>query len=91
MYLLFIYSAVRNGFEAGKIHFYEGYWKGLALEIVTFMGPESEMATSEASAFGPKKWRLQGEHSRLQGEHARLPPCPQNEPLWLHGEPPRWF
>ncbi len=32
---------------------YEGHWKGWALEIETFLGPE--MATSEASAFGPKK------------------------------------
>ncbi len=26
-------------FEAGKIH-YEGHWKGWALEIETFLGPE---------------------------------------------------
>jgi hypothetical protein len=40
-------AAVRNGFEAGKIH-YEWHWKGWALEIQTFLGPE--MATSEAGA-----------------------------------------
>jgi hypothetical protein len=40
-------ASVRNGFEAGKIH-YEGHRKGWALEIQTFLGPE--MATSEASA-----------------------------------------
>jgi hypothetical protein len=43
-YLLF-YGAVRNGFKAVKIH-YKGHWKGWALEIETFLGPE--MATSEA-------------------------------------------
>ncbi len=30
---------MRNGFEAGKIH-YEGHWKGWAMEIETFLGPE---------------------------------------------------
>jgi hypothetical protein len=39
-----ISSVVRNGFEAGKI-LYEGQWKGWALEIENFLGPE--MATSE--------------------------------------------
>jgi hypothetical protein len=38
---------VRNGFEACNIN-YKGRWKGWALEIETFLGPE--MATSEASA-----------------------------------------
>jgi hypothetical protein len=38
-----LYGAVRNGFEAGKIH-YEGHWMGRALEIKSFLGPE--MATS---------------------------------------------
>ncbi len=47
-----LYGAVRNGFEAGKIH-YEGHWKGWALEIDTFLGPE--MATSEASAIWDQK------------------------------------
>jgi hypothetical protein len=42
-----LYGAVRNGFEAGKIH-YTGHWKGFAPEIETFLG--SEMASSEASA-----------------------------------------
>jgi hypothetical protein len=41
------YVTVRNDFEAGNIH-YEGHWKGWALEIEAFLGPE--MATSEASA-----------------------------------------
>jgi hypothetical protein len=40
-------ARIRNYFEAGKIH-YDGLWKGWALEIETFWGPE--MATSEASA-----------------------------------------
>jgi hypothetical protein len=43
---------VRNGFEAGNI-LYQGHWKGLALEIETFLGPE--MDTSEAMSFRPKK------------------------------------
>jgi hypothetical protein len=30
MYLLFIWCGIRNGFEAGKIH-YEGHWKGSRL------------------------------------------------------------
>ncbi len=37
----------RNDFEAGNIY-YEGHWKGWALEIEAFLDPE--MATSEASA-----------------------------------------
>jgi hypothetical protein len=41
-----LYGAVRNGFEACNIH-YEGHWKGWALEIKTFLGPE--MATSEVT------------------------------------------
>ncbi len=59
-------GAVRNGFEAGKIH-YEGHWKGWALEIVTFLGPE--MATSEASTIWAQK------------SHA-FTPCELNEALW---------
>jgi hypothetical protein len=37
MHHLFIYGAVRNGFEACNIH-YEGHWKGWAREIETFLG-----------------------------------------------------
>ncbi len=48
----FLYGAVRNGFEAGKIY-YEGHWKEWALEIKTFLGPE--MATSEASDIWAQK------------------------------------
>jgi hypothetical protein len=36
----------------GEIHF-EGHWKGWALKIEIFLGPE--MTTREASAIGPKK------------------------------------
>jgi hypothetical protein len=50
----FLHGAVRNGFEACNIH-YEGHWKGWALEIETFLGPE--MATSEASAIWAQKSR----------------------------------
>ncbi len=50
MYLL-LYCLVRNGFEAGKIH-NEGHWKGWALEIETFLGPE--MATSELMGMTPQ-------------------------------------
>ncbi len=36
-----------NDFDAGNIHF-NGHWKGWALKIKTFLGPER--ATSKASA-----------------------------------------
>ncbi len=36
-------------------HHYEGHWKGWALKIETFLGPE--MATSEASAIWAQKSR----------------------------------
>jgi hypothetical protein len=56
MYLLFImYVTVHNDFEVANIQ-YKGHWKGLALEIKTFLGPE--MTTSKASAIWappPKK------------------------------------
>jgi hypothetical protein len=54
MYLLFIWRGIRNGFEACKLH-YEEHWKGWALEIETFLGPEK--ATSEASAIWAQKSR----------------------------------
>jgi hypothetical protein len=41
-------------FMGVKIHF-EGHWKGWALKIETFLGPE--MATSEASAIWAQKSR----------------------------------
>ncbi len=47
MYLLFIYGAVRNGFEAGKDPLQEAL-KGVVPGNRDFLGPE--MATSEASA-----------------------------------------
>jgi hypothetical protein len=53
MYLLFIYGAVRQSFEACNIH-YEEHWKGWALEIETCLGPE--MATSEASVIWAKEY-----------------------------------
>jgi hypothetical protein len=53
MYLLFIYGAVRHGFEACNIH-NEGHWKGWALEIETLLGPE--MATSKANAIWAKEY-----------------------------------
>ncbi len=56
-----LYDAVRNGFEAGKIH-YEGHWKGWALEIETFLCPD--MATSEASAIWAQKSRSHDVRSR---------------------------
>jgi hypothetical protein len=34
-------------------HHYEGHWKGWALKIETFLGPE--MARAERVPFGPKK------------------------------------
>jgi hypothetical protein len=60
MYLLFLWR-VRNGFEAGKIH-YKGHWKGWALEIDTFFGPEMATkrvpfgALKSTSAFKLKKY-----------------------------------
>ncbi len=47
-----LYGAGRNYFDAGKSYF-EGYWKGWALKIETFLGPK--MAKSEASAMWAKK------------------------------------
>jgi hypothetical protein len=47
-----LYGAICNDFEAGKIR-YEGHWKGWALEVQTFLGPE--MSASEATAVGSKK------------------------------------
>jgi hypothetical protein len=52
MYLFFLYGTVRNGFEAGKIH-YEGHWKGWALEIKTFWALKWLRAKREP--FSPKK------------------------------------
>jgi hypothetical protein len=52
-----LYDAGRNDFDVGNIH-YEGLWKGWALKIETFLGPE--MATTEptevSAIFGPKKF-----------------------------------
>jgi hypothetical protein len=56
-----IYGAVRNGFEAGKIH-YEGHWKGWAMEIETVLVPE--IATSEASALWAQDRRSHDVRSR---------------------------
>jgi hypothetical protein len=54
MHLLFIWRGKYSGFEACNIY-YEGHWKGWALEIETFLGPE--MATSEASVIWVQKSR----------------------------------
>jgi len=51
----YLYGAVRNGFEAGRIH-YKGYWKGWALEIETILG--LEMATSEANVISRRNTSL---------------------------------
>jgi hypothetical protein len=51
MYLLFIWRE-RNDFDAGKSNF-EGHWKGWALKILTFLGPEK--ATSEGSVAWAQK------------------------------------
>jgi hypothetical protein len=42
----------QNDFDVGYIHF-EGHWKGWALKIEIFLGPER--ATSEAIVFWAKK------------------------------------
>ncbi len=46
------YGAVHNSFEGCNI-IYEGHWKGWALKIETFLGPE--MARAKRVPFGPKK------------------------------------
>ncbi len=53
MYLLFIWGG-RIDFDVGNIHF-EGHWKGWALKIETFLGPET--VTTKASAM----WALKVE------------------------------
>jgi hypothetical protein len=50
MYLLFTYMA--RYVMACNIH-YEGHWKGRALKMETFLGPE--MATSEVSVIWARK------------------------------------
>jgi|LakMenEpi03Aug12_release.lakeMendotaPanAssembly.Ray.scaffolds.fasta_scaffold5419353_1 hypothetical protein len=52
MYLFIQYGVVCDDFEVGNIH-YEEHWKGWALEIETFFGPE--IAMSEASAIWAQK------------------------------------
>jgi hypothetical protein len=49
-----LFGAVRKDFDAGNIH-YKGHWKGWALKIETFLGPE--MAASEASVIWAQKSR----------------------------------
>ncbi len=44
-----------NDYDAGNIH-YKGHWKGCALKINTFLGPE--MATSELP---PWFWNIKSE------------------------------
>ena len=39
-------------FDAGQGH-YEGHWKGWAMKVKTFLGPETARAKGEL--FGPKK------------------------------------
>jgi hypothetical protein len=43
---------MRHGFDVGKIY-YEGHWKGWALEIETFLGPE--MATRDLATLIKRK------------------------------------
>jgi hypothetical protein len=45
-----------NDFEVGYIH-YSGHWKGWALKISTFFGPE--MATSESKSFRRAPYKQQ--------------------------------
>jgi hypothetical protein len=51
-----LYGAGRNDFDAEKSSF-EGHWKGWALKIKNFLGPE--MVTSEASAHPTEQFRNQ--------------------------------
>ncbi len=48
MYTCSLYGVGRNDFDAGNIH-YKGHWKGWALKIETFLGPE--MVTSKPLLF----------------------------------------
>jgi hypothetical protein len=41
--VVYVYAVGRNDFDVGNIHFV-GHWKGWALKIESFLGPE--MATS---------------------------------------------
>ncbi len=54
MYLFFYMALGLNDFDGGKIH-YLGHWKGWALKISTFLGPE--MTMSEASAIRAQNFR----------------------------------
>jgi hypothetical protein len=65
MYLLIIWRCMKD-FDAGNIH-YKGYWKGWALKVETFLGPE--MATSAASAI----WAQIVETCELQRDVIRYP------------------
>ena len=69
-YLLF-YGTGRNNFEAGNIH-YKVHFKGWALKIKTFLGPE--MSTSTASAIWPERSRFSGPnpHSGPSNGYASL-------------------
>ncbi len=49
-----LYGTVRNGFEAGNIH-YEGHWRGVDPGNRDFLG--HKMATSEAFAIWAQKSR----------------------------------
>jgi hypothetical protein len=71
---------VCNSFEAGKIY-YEGRWKGWALEIETFLGPE--MATSEASAIWPQP-HPPPEICKVTLRTYTSPPTPNPYSLSLH-------
>ncbi len=63
-----LYGAGRNDFDVGYIHF-EGHWKGWALKIETFLGPE--MATSEANAIWTQKSRSRAECSKRAEDEIR--------------------
>ncbi len=53
-----LYGAGSNDFDEEKSIF-KGHWKGWALKVESFLGPE--MATSEASAiWAPKSGDFQG-------------------------------
>ncbi len=64
-----LYGAGRNNFDAGNIHF-EGHWKGWALKIETFLGPE--MATSET---GRSEFTMSRSPLPLPINHMRYEKC----------------
>ena len=68
-----LYGQVCYVFDGGKIH-YKGQWKGCAMKVETFLGPETAGAKREL--IGPKKfaqWSI-GNFMFMSGFRAHPPP-----------------